>query len=133
MLDMCDLHDFCYRDTPSLVPGTYTLIFGDPVAYSRTRTVTRSCVCVCVLGCHLCCSRVEGRQLLAGGEAVTRRGRKSLGINSARLNYKICLISECARKEDIHGRSIFVSFIVIRSRLSRAARAYTYITRELGY
>jgi len=32
MLDMCDLHDFCYRDAPS---RTYTMIFGDLDAHTR--------------------------------------------------------------------------------------------------
>lgn len=42
MLDMCDPHDFCYRETRQASCHTYTLIFGDPEAYIYTHQRERS-------------------------------------------------------------------------------------------
>lgn len=96
MLDMCDPHDFCYRETRQASCHTYTLIFGDPEAHIHTNANGQSVdghTSLCwgvTYATHEC--RVDSYWRACSSY---RWGRETFGYQfCARLNYKICLTSK---------------------------------------
>lgn len=85
MLDMCDPHDFCYRETRQPSWHTYTLIFGDPEAHIHTvssgQSVDGARACV---GVSFMLLTNVGSTAIGGRAAVTVEGERLLDINSVR-------------------------------------------------
>lgn len=88
MLDMCDPHDFCYRETRQPSWHTYTLTFGDPEARIRTpsRAVNRWTVPRACVGVSFMLLTNVGATAIGGRAAVTIEGERErlLDINSVR-------------------------------------------------
>lgn len=85
MLDMCDPHDFCYRETRQPSCHTYTLIFGDPEAHvhigASGQSVDGARACV---GVSFMLLTNVGSTAIGGRAAVTVERERLLDINSLR-------------------------------------------------